>query len=333
MLRRRVVKLTSTMSNIFVKVVVISFIVCAVSAKSSLSKSRVDCSKNNKILWPDYSDKKFYYECISEDSFVRRPCPSKTVFNYYTQQCTWPEDWLQPPELDNFIEPLEEVTPTADFSPSCLISELHLFWPDPTNHQDYFLCTGIGMYERLSCLDREIFEFLVQTCIEEPPTTDTLIPKERRPSCLEHELHLAWPDPWYFEYYFICTGIGNSELKRCRDGLVFVFMKQMCDIGGAQITQTTTPMTTTMTTTMTPTTVTPPTAGTEAYAISYPMRKCLICWRPTCERFEMHYKWPDFDSKRNYFKCLSEGVLTLKTCVDDLVFDFHAQKCIEEKIK
>jgi Chitin binding Peritrophin-A domain len=318
MLRRRLVKLTSMMTNIFVKFAVLSFLVCAVSAKSSLSKSRVDCSKKNKILWPDYSDKKFYFECISEDSSVRRPCPSKTVFNYYTQQCTWPEDWLQPPVLDNFIEPQE-----TEFSPSCLISELHLFWPDPSNHRDYFLCTGIGIYERLSCREGETFAFQMQMCIEEPPTTATLIPQERTPSCLEHELHLTWPDPWYPEYFFICTGIGKFDMKRCPAGLVFVFMRQMCEMS-----QTETQTTTTMTTTMGIQTV-----PMEDSTISYPVRKCLICWRPTCERFEMHYKWPDFDSKRNYFKCLSEGVLTLKTCKDDLLFDFHAQKCIEEKIK
>lgn len=312
------------MANIFVKFLVLSFIVCAVSAKSLQLKSRVDCSKKNKILWPDYSDNKFYYECVSEDSTVRRPCPSKTVFNYYTQQCTWPEDWLQPPVMDNFIEPQEEEK-TSEFSPSCLISELHLYWPDPTNHQDYFLCTAIGMYERRSCRDGEAFVFLAQMCLEEEPTTETLIPPGRRPSCLEHELHLAWPDPVYPENYFICTGIGSFDIKRCHEGLVFVFMRQMCDLS-ATPTQTTTPMTTTTTQTL-------QTAPTEVTTISYPMRKCLICWRPTCERYEMHYDWPDFDSKRNYFKCLREGVLTLKTCDDDLVFDFYAQKCIDEKIK
>jgi hypothetical protein len=55
----------------------------------------------------------------------------------------------------------------------------------------------------------------------------------------------------------------------------------------------------------------------------------VICWRPTCEKHELHLNWPDYDNERNYFECLGEGVMMLKTCAWSFVFDFKQQKCVE----
>jgi Chitin binding Peritrophin-A domain len=300
----------------------------------------INCAKN-KVLWPDYGDKRNYFECVGDDYFVKRSCRNKTVFNYKTQECTWPEDWIKPPESDNLVE--------REFSPTCSVFELHLFWPDPENPQDYFRCTGIGEYVRLTCPIDRVFNFLVQICVALETTTTTEIPSDRFPDCFENELHLTWPDPWYPENFFVCTGIGEFELRGCPPGRFFVFMLQMCftedetpsmfptestretlDYDSTMTEKSTIPSTTTTifpsTTTMSTTTEGLQTAPT----IFYPKLTCVICWRPTCEQNEIHLKWPDYDNERNYFQCLSEGVLTLKPCGwSEGVFDFKEQKCVE----
>lgn len=305
-----------------------------VSGRILPRKLHVKCSKNNQNLWPDYNDKKFYFECISEDDFVKRPCPAKTFFNYYSQQCTWPEDWIKPPEFEIL---------QSEHSPSCLESELHLTWPDPGKPQDYFRCTGIGESKRLTCPLGRRFVFLMQMCVPEETTTTTEIPVERFPNCEEHELHLSWPDPWYPKNFFICTGLGLFEIHQCRDGSIFVFMMQMCvrenELTTAESSstlssslRTTTTETTLKTdyqTTEDPaTTVGLETAPTELNKQTFSKMKCVICWRPTCEANELHLMWPDYDSSTNYFQCLSEGVLILKSCNDDLTFDFSQQICV-----
>lgn len=324
----------------------------------------INCAQKNKILWPDYSDKRNYFECVGDDYFVKRPCPNKTVFNYKSQECTWPEDWIKPPELDNLVE--------REFSPSCAEFELHLFWPHPESPQDYFRCTGIGEYEKLTCPADRVFNFLVQTC----ETTSAMESSgDRFPDCFENELHLTWPDPWYPENFFACTGIREFELRGCPPGRFFVFMLQMCvredefpsvfptestrespendstivqqpttltftEIPSTIPKQTSTisfettmktPQESTSTlplrTTTTSTQMTTTTQGLQT--VFYPKLTCVICWRPTCEKYELHLKWPDYDNERSYFECLSEGVLTLKPCRWSFVFDFKEQKCVE----
>lgn len=321
------------MTSLLILVLII-VTVFVVSGRILPRKSHVKCSKNNQNLWPDYSNKNFYFECISEIDFVKRPCPVKTVFNYYSQQCTWPENWISPPELESL---------QAEHSPSCLEAELHLTWPDPGNPQDYFRCTGIGQYERLSCPLGRTFVFLMQMCVAETTTTTTESPSQRFPNCSENELHLTWPDPWYPQNFIICTGIGLFEIHQCREGTIFVFMMQMCvtqdefttsEIAPTSTTSTLLTTETALTTSVyqtteeTATTIGLQTAPTELYTQNFSKVKCLICWRPTCEGNELHLKWPDYDSPVNYFQCLSEGVLILKGCGDGLKFDFSTQTCV-----
>lgn len=150
---------------------------CAVGAKVLPQKTQshpqnyVKCSTNNKILWPDYGDNKYYFECIGDDKFVKRPCPVKMVFNYRKQQCTWLENWVEPPIISNLVEPLQTPRMMSEFSPSCLESELHLLWPDPSVPQDYFRCIAVEQYERLSCTFGYVFVFMKQMCIADQPAT------------------------------------------------------------------------------------------------------------------------------------------------------------------
>lgn len=305
----------------------------------------INCAQKNTILWPDYSDKRNYFECVGEDYFVKRPCPNKTVFNYKSQECTWPEDWIKPPQLDNLVE--------REFSPYCAEHELHLFHPDPNNPQDYFRCLGIGEHERLTCPVDRVFVFLLQMCVAIETTTTTEAPGDRFPDCFENELHLTWPDPWYPENFFVCTGVGEFELRGCPPGRFFVFMLQMClteeevpsifptdstreipdydttshDGTTATTTQTTSRSISTSSTTSQMSTTT---EGLQtAPTISFPKLTCIVCWRPNCEKYELDKKWPDYDNERNYFECLAEGVLTLKPCKWNFVFDFEMQKCVE----
>ena len=194
----------------------------------------VKCSKDHQILWPDYNDNRFYFECIGIKNFVRRPCPSDLVFNYHTQQCSWLEDWIELPQ----VIPLIEKMASDEYSPSCLEHELHWLWPNPTDPQEFFRCTGIGEYERNLCPPGEVFVFMIQMCEKEQlTTTTTLRPADRYPNCKEHELHITWPDPWNDGNFFICTGIGAFELHECPPGFVFVFMLQMCvEVGGGETT-------------------------------------------------------------------------------------------------
>lgn len=364
----------------------------------------VNCAQKNKILWPDYVDKRYYFECIGDDFFVKRLCPNKTVFNYKTQECTWPEDWKKPPEIDNLIE--------RENSPSCEKFELHLLWADVKNSQDYFRCTGVGEFERLTCPADRIFNFVVQMCVA-VETTTTIETGDRYPDCFENEIHLNWPDPWYPENYFVCTDVGEFELRGCPPGRYFFFMIQNCvaedeitpifpmdqkkispefmgispeamgflpeitrfpteaakissevtrsswgssrsssKIPGisksfseppklstnkaSTTTEKTTPnsLKTTQdnlsTSTDKLTTPTYTSSTTEASAtIYYPKLTCVICWRPTCEKHELERFWPDYDNERRYFECLGEGVLMLKRCAWNFVFDFKQQKCVE----
>lgn len=335
---------------------ILSAIVCEIGAKV-VPQNYVKCGKNDKFLWPDYGDNTFYFECIGEDNFVKRPCPVKTVFNYYEQQCTWPEEWLEPPAFSKLVEPFQSL----DFSPTCLESELHLFWSDPQVSRDFFRCSGIGQYERLSCPLGQTFIFMVQMCVYEQQETTTDRPLDRFPDCLDHELHITWPDPWYPQNFFICVGIGQFEIHGCPPANVFVFMLQMCVrddelttfptflTSSANLTSITTEgvktSTSTPSTQETSMTSQSPTerssitsmpeglqtAPTTHFTISYPKLKCLVCWRPTCEGNELHLKWPDYDYSRNYFECIRQGVLILKSCRMHLVFDFKSQNCIPVK--
>lgn len=325
-------------------------VACAKVLSMKSPQKYVKCSKKNQILWPDYSDKRSYFECIGEETFVKRSCPIKTVFNYHMQQCSWPEEWLEPPELNNLVEPVELI-PAGDYAPSCKMSELHLLWPHPEITQDYFRCTGIGKYERISCPPQHVLAFLVQMCVKEDEKTTTVNPIERFPYCTINELHITWPDPWYPQNYFVCTGIGQSELRECPHGAVFVFKQQMCvSDGGLTTPESPTYITTTSSheseitekpastgtkitrtaslITTTETRQTPPTAPTATpNAYKYPKLKCIICWRPTCDANELNTKYTDFDSPHRYFECLREGVFTLRTCRVNSTFDFIAQKC------
>lgn len=204
----------------------------AVDSKVIPQKSHVDCEKHRDRLWPDYEDNRFYFECVGFENFVKRPCPPTFVFNFSAQKCVWLEDSQKPPKVKNSI--------FSDFSPTCLEHELHWLWPDPTQPEDFFRCTSIGQYERLTCQPGTIFVFLIQMCASPETTstsTTTKVPEvDRFPSCQEHELHLTWPDPWYEENFFICTGIGTSELRECPVGTVFVFMLQMCTERNGEVT-------------------------------------------------------------------------------------------------
>ena len=338
---------------------VLIFVVKGKSLNFKDPQKYVNCSQKNRVLWPDYADKRNYFECIGEENFVKRLCPNKTVFNYNVQECTWPEDWKKPPEIDNLVE--------QELFPSCEKFELHLLWPHEKNPQDYFRCTGVEAFERLTCPADRIFNFVEQKCV----TVETTTPSEaadRYPDCLENELHLTWPDPWYPENYFVCTDIGEFELRGCPPGRFFFFMIQLCitedeippifstdqkkDVfaenftilkdtttktpkvfpevtstnpsGSTVLSSSTAPSTTTssLISSTTEATQTSPT-------IFYPKLTCTICWRPTCEKDELHLKWPDYDNERNYFECLSEGVMILKPCAWSFVFDLKQQKCIE----
>lgn len=424
----------------------------AVESKVLPQKSHVDCKKHSDRLWPDYEDNRFYFECVGGEHFVKRPCPSTLVFNFYAQECVWLEDWSEPPGVADLI--------LSDFSPTCLEHELHWLWPDPTEASDFFRCTGVGQYERLSCPPGTVFVFLIQMCASPETTTTsttTKLPVDRYPSCQEHELHLTWPDPWYEENFFICTGIGTSELRECPEGTVFVFMLQMCTERNGEVTwptfptgptqppemtspvtqptssspvtlpttpsTVTLPVTTTLSSTLRTTTTTeeissstttkteetsrstlpvtfpsiptysvtrptnpwttptiptvpsiptlptfrPPTTtsrstitDTEAPTSSHstpdattdvgttqirtttdalqtaptvygPVVKCVICWRPNCDRHELHLTWPDVDEPRNYFKCLREGEFVLKRCRRNFVFYFDLQRCVRSE--
>ncbi|CRL05787.1 CLUMA_CG018815, isoform A [Clunio marinus] len=342
-----------------------AFLICAVGAKVLPLKSQnyIKCTKKNSILWPDYSDRNNYFECVGEQHFVKRPCPGKTVFNYHAQQCTWPDDWIEPPSVNQLIvsqsQELKEFV--SDFSPSCLVSELHLFLPDPNHPRDYFRCTGIGQSERWSCPVNHVFVFLIQMCIFEEPSTTTLKPIERFPNCTEFELHITMPDPWYAEKFFTCTGIGKFELHECPEGTVFVFMMQMCVLSN-EITEPENiptlelPQIPSVKTFPTIPSTVPEETSTSTYSENetemevttiettkheatsttsrYPYRKvkCIICWRPTCERNEETLKWSDYDEPRNFFQCLSEGVFILKSCPKDFIFDFQTQKCVIKKL-
>lgn len=314
-------------------------------------KKYVNCEQKNKVLWPDYSDKKNYFECVGDDYFVKRPCPNKTVFSYKIQECTWPEDWIKPPELDNLIE--------REFSPSCAEFELHLLWPNPENPQEYFRCTEVGENLKFTCRSDRVFNFSAQMCVLLEATSTTELNVDRFPDCFENELHLTWPDPWYPENFYMCTGIGEFELRGCPPGRFFMFMLQMCvteeEIPAIFPMETVKEVQTAVETTtgfpnetatrslqestssvsfITATTSQQTEVATEslqaAHTTSYPKLKCLICWRPTCEASELHLEWPDYDNERNYFKCLSEGVLTLKPCQWGFVFDFKDQTCVEQ---
>lgn len=352
-------------SRIFFSLLIVVAFVGAKVLPQKSPLNYVKCTKREKILWPDYSDKKFYFECVGEDSFVKRPCPSKTVFNYHSQQCTWPEEWVQPPELNNLVEPLKSIA-MMEFSPPCLESELHLFWPDPEVPRDFFRCLDVAQSQRQSCPSGSVFAFLIQMCVEEQTMTATTSarPLDRFPDCTASELHLTWPDLWYPQNYVICNGVGEFEVNECQHGSVFVFMMQMCVRNDGLTTTFPTfspaPLPTTQAefTTRTPH-VTSPDSTTELmtttelivtresststtskiestsdglqtvpHPFSYPKVKCIICWRPTCERHELHLKWPDYDAPEKYFQCLKEGVLILKSCGVNLEFDFHAQSCV-----
>lgn len=349
-------------SSIFLSLLAVAFVGAKVLPQKS-PLNYVKCTKREKILWPDYSDKKFYFECVGENDFVKRPCPSKTVFNYHTQQCTWPEEWIQPPELSNLVEPLKSAISLMEFAPTCQDSELHLYWPDPEVPRDFFRCLGVGQSERLSCPDGNVFSFLLQMCVAEQTTTTSTTgrPIDRFPDCTPGELHLTWPDLWYPQNYVVCTGVGEFEVRECQSGSVFVFMLQMC-VRGDGLTTTSLPITSTTqreSTTRTPHVTTPEgttelmttavttetslvqtttrdelqTAPTAVpHPFRYPKVKCLICWRPTCERHEMDRKWPDFDAPEKYFQCLKEGVMILKSCGSNSEFDFRAQRCVKSSM-
>lgn len=48
-------------------------------------------------LWPDFDDKKFYFECQSKGVLKRRPCGPHTVFVFEKQMCLWESEWIEPP--------------------------------------------------------------------------------------------------------------------------------------------------------------------------------------------------------------------------------------------
>lgn len=310
------------------------------SAKSSQPKrfkdpsKYVKCSENSKTFWPDYKDRKFYYECLGDDYYARRPCPPKKVFNYKKQQCIFPE-------INNISEHKKK---KEKFSPPCLETGQSLLWPDPTNHRVYYKCSGVGKSQKLMCPLNEIFEFSVQMCVVEPdmeittPSTSSNNFQqnsiEQFPQCSIGELHLSWPSSTNPQIYYFCTGFGEFEVRECRYGSIFNFLKQFCELDETRLTSSTS--TSTSTTTTTTTTTETPTTTTELVTTStfspifYPSKvRCLICWRPTCDVNELTTKWPDYDSPTNYFKCLKKNVMILKKCPMDLVFNFESQNCVQ----
>lgn len=334
-----------------------NFIVHAKSTKRFKDPSKyVKCAEKSKTLWPDYRDRKFYYECLGDDYYARRPCPPKKVFNYKKQQCIFPE-----------INVNEHKSRKKEkFAPSCLESGQNLFWPDPAKSRDYYKCTGIRKYQKLTCPMNEIFEFSVQMCVVEPDEVIATPPNyhhnsvDNFPQCLMNELHLAWPSPSNQRIYFMCIGFGRSEQRECQIGFIFSFLKQTCEHDERQLisattttttTTTTEPSTTTQIQTTTSTTTTEmitdeivtinsdpdfssSSSSTESTSISsvyYPEKvKCLICWRPTCDVNELSMKWPDYDSPNGYFECLKENVIILKRCKYDFVFNFEFQRCVKK---
>lgn len=320
----------------------------------------VKCAEKSKTLWPDYRDRKFYYECLGDDYYARRPCPPKKVFNYRKQQCIFPE-------INDHKSRKKE-----KFAPSCLEPSEKMLWPDPVKPRDYYKCTGVGKYQRLHCPFNEIFEFSVQMCVVEPDEVIATAPNyhnsvENGPQCLKNEIHLAWPSTLNQQIYYLCTGFGVFEQRECAIGSIFNFLMQSCVPDERQLSTTTTSTTSTITTTTstepsttiatsstTPSTTTeimtneieyvtettatqpeyPSTSTTEQATTSispviYPAKiKCLICWRPTCDVNELSMKWPDYDSPTRFFECLKKNVIILKKCRINFVFSFELQRCV-----
>lgn len=333
------------------------------SAKSSQPKrfkdpsKYVKCSDNSKTFWPDYKDRKFYYECLGDDYYARRPCPPKKVFNYKKQQCIFPE-------INNISE--HKSRKKNKFAPACLESSLNLFFPDPSNHRVYYKCIGVGKHQKLMCPLNEIFEFSVQMCVVEPDmeiTTSTTPSNfqynsiDQLPLCSIGDLHFAWPSTANPHIYYLCTGFGEYEVRECRYGSIFNFLKQFCEHDESRLTSSTSTSTTTTTestTTIPSTSITTTTTTTESPTstemlssteldttttitivtstlspVIYPTKmKCVICWRPSCDVKELSLKWPDYDSPRNYFKCLRKNLMILRKCPVNYIFKFETQKCV-----
>lgn len=320
----------------------------------------VKCAEKSTTLWPDYRDRKFYYECLGDDYYARRPCPPKKVFNYRKQQCIFPE-------INSNVNE-HKSRKKEKFAPSCLESGQKMFWPDPVKPRDYYKCTGIGKYQKLHCRVNEIFEFSVQMCVVEPDKVIATAPNyhhnfvENGPQCLMNELHLAWPSPSNQQIYYLCTGFGVFEQRECQIGSIFNFLMQTC----VQDTRPTSTSSTSTTTTAEPTTTTEvSTTSTKSTTTELPMDneieiitdimeypssslakttiepstsispviypakiKCLICWRPTCDANELSMKWPDYDAPSRYFECLKMNVIIHKKCRMSFVFSFERQRCV-----
>lgn len=287
-------------------------------------------------LWPDAKDWHFYFECIGLNYFVRRPCPENTVFNYYKQQCTWPDEWR--------VAPFK----SKNTGPTCTETELHILWPDPDIPSDFFMCHGIGLFERYSCPSGQTFFFNRQMCWVPEGSTTTPIPIERFPDCTVSELHIRWPSYVDPQFYFVCTGVGSFELLSCPTGMLFDFMYQMCSTdeinpiptyptfttniiesstqSTSTIQITSLPLTTsTQQTTNSPSPMTSSSPTTLTNLVTNP--SCTVCWRPLCTKSELHLKWPNFDFYEKYFECLSEGTFIQRACPENLLFNFWLQYC------
>lgn len=51
------------------------------------------------LLWPDFDNKRFYFQCLKAGEFIKRKCYKKLQFNFYTQKCEDAENWKAPPSL------------------------------------------------------------------------------------------------------------------------------------------------------------------------------------------------------------------------------------------
>ena len=55
--------------------------------------------KDLQLLWPDFDNKRFYFQCLKDGEFIKRKCFKKLQFNFYTQKCEVAENWKAPPPL------------------------------------------------------------------------------------------------------------------------------------------------------------------------------------------------------------------------------------------
>lgn len=189
------------------------------------------CTINElNLLWPDPLSLEHYFRCESIGNSIRQKCPDASIFQFSTQMCI----------------PLTHTTPTIDQrAPDCTMEELTIRWSDAWNRKNYFICTAIGEYILHQCPDNFIFNFQLQMCTNDPDIITTLFPPitttsltppgfitTRNPykplECNKEDLSLLWPVIDDRHGFFVCIDIGQLEMRKCPQVIIFSYKSQAC---------------------------------------------------------------------------------------------------------